>query len=155
MPPPAGPLIVLLVDLAATWFLVGLIWLIQVVQYPLFAAVGREGWTAYHAGHARLITLVVAPAMGVELISAVALLAYRPPAVPAWLVWTGVVAVAGLWLSTAFLQVPLHGRLSGGFDPAAARSLVAGNWLRTALWTARGLLVAYAVFLAATRPAVA
>lgn len=153
MPPPAGPLIVLLVNLAATWFLVGLIWLVQVVQYPLFAAVGREGWPAYHAGHSRLISLIVAPAMGVELLSAVTLLAYRPPAVPAWLVWTGAVAVAALWLSTAFLQVPLHERLSAGFDPTAARSLVAGNWLRTALWTGRGLLVAYATYAAATRAA--
>ena len=147
---PPGPLLVLVVNFAATWFLVGLIWLVQVVQYPLFAAVGRDAFGAYHAGHARLITLVVAPAMGVELLTSAALLVYRPAAVPAWVAWVGAGAAVGLWLSTAFLQVPLHNALSAGFDPAAARSLVAGNWLRTALWTARGLLVGYAVVLAAT-----
>ena len=42
----------------------------------------------------------------------------------------GLVAVN--WHSTALIQVPLHRRLAGGFDPSAARRLVVTNWWRTA-----------------------
>jgi hypothetical protein len=51
-----------------------------------------------------------------------------------------------LWLSTFAIQVPLHRRLAGGFDPAIHRTLVTTNWVRTVLWSIRGLLaVAVAV----------
>ena len=40
----------LLVHLAATWFLAGLIWVIQLVHYPLFAAVERADLTVVPPG---------------------------------------------------------------------------------------------------------
>jgi hypothetical protein len=46
-----------------------------------------------------------------------------------------------IWLSTALLQSPRHRELGGGFDAASYRFLVASNWLRTACWSARGLVV--------------
>jgi sterol desaturase/sphingolipid hydroxylase (fatty acid hydroxylase superfamily) len=66
-------------NLAATWFMVGLIWFVQVVHYPLFAAVpAGEPFAAYHRQHVRRTTWVVAPVMLVELVTAVALLLARP-----------------------------------------------------------------------------
>lgn len=129
----------LLTHLACTWALVGLIWTIQVVHYPLFARVGPEGFTRYHTDHTRLITYVVAPLMVVEALSAAALVldAGIPPA----LSWTGVALVGVVWLTTGAVSVPCHSRLSLGFDAEAHRRLVITNWIRTAAWTARGLLV--------------
>jgi hypothetical protein len=49
--------------------------------------------------------------------------------------------VAVIWLSTAFLQSPLHTTLGRGFDPRAHRFLVTSNWVRTVLWSLRGLVV--------------
>jgi len=49
--------------------------------------------------------------------------------------------VALVWASTWLLQVPAHRRLGAGFDPVWHARLVRGNWLRTALWTFRGVLV--------------
>jgi hypothetical protein len=40
-----------------------------------------------------------------------------------------------------FVQVRLHSRLADGFDAAIHRRLVQSNWLRTAAWTGRGILV--------------
>jgi hypothetical protein len=34
----------------------------------------------------------------------------------------------------------MHHRLERGFDPAAYRQLVRGNWIRTIAWSLRGLL---------------
>jgi len=130
--------LLLLVHLAATWAMVGLIWFVQVVHYPLFAAVGADGFVGYAADHVRRTGWVVAPPMLVEGASALLLLGWRPAAVPASWVWVGFAGVVLVWLSTALLQVPRHRRLGAGFDPAVARALVATNWLRTAVWTARG-----------------
>jgi hypothetical protein len=41
--------------------------------------------------------------------------------------------------------VPRHDELRRGFERRAHRGLVAGNWLRTVAWTARGALVAAVV----------
>jgi hypothetical protein len=44
--------------------------------------------------------------------------------------------------TTAFVSVPLHERLTARFDAEALDRLVRTNWVRTAAWTARGLVVA-------------
>ena len=51
------PVVVLLVNAAATWFLTGLIWVVQVVHYPLFSYADRSAYPAFAAAHGRLITL--------------------------------------------------------------------------------------------------
>ena len=125
---------VLLAHAASTLYLVGLIWMVQAVHYPLFAQVGEA--------QAR-ISWVVGPPMLVELATAVWLVVRPPPGLPAWAPWLGLLLLALIWLSTAALQVPEHRRLEVGFDPAAVRRLVRSNWLRTALWTARGALALF------------
>ena len=134
-----GP--VFLVHLGATLALVGLIWTVQIVHYPLFAGVGADGWASYEAAHQSRITIVVAPLMLAELATAVWLVVARPAALPPGAVLVGVALVGVVWASTAFVQVPLHAALGGAFDGDAHARLVATNWVRTAAWTARGALV--------------
>lgn len=131
------------VQVVATIYMTGVIWVIQVVHYPLFAGVGPAAFGAYEAGHRERITLVVLLPMVAELATA-AWLARRPlPFVPPWSARLGLALLVAVWASTALLQVPLHDRLSARFDPAAIAALVRGNWLRTAAWTARTLLCAW------------
>ncbi|MEO1008301.1 MAG: hypothetical protein AAFX79_07020 [Planctomycetota bacterium] len=131
--------LLLLVHAAATWFMVGLIWFVQVVHYPLFADVGVAGWTAYADRHRSRTTLVVGPVMLVELATAAAI-ALDPPEGGRVLAWAGLALVGVVWLSTGLVQVPLHGRVAGEPEPRLIRALVLTNWLRTAAWTARGVL---------------
>lgn len=135
------PYDILLVHAAATWFMTGLIWMVQVVHYPLFAKVGVEGYVDYQRRHMRRITWIVAPAMFAELGTAILLLVFPPGVVDRGWWWVNLATVLVLWLSTAVLQVPAHRRLMGGFDGGAHRRLVATNWLRTIVWTGRGMLV--------------
>jgi uncharacterized membrane protein len=134
-------------SLVSSWFMAGLIWIVQVVHYPLFGRVGREGFATYEAAHARLITPIVGPAMLVELVSSIALLAARPRGMPAWAAWAGVALVGVAWASTAFVQVPLHGTLARGFDEDAHARLVATNWVRTAAWSGHAALMAWCLAL--------
>ncbi|QDT15361.1 hypothetical protein [Alienimonas californiensis] len=131
---------VLLVQAAVTLPLVGLIWTVQLVHYPLFDGVGAEGFAEYERRHSLRITWIVAPLMLAEL-AVSGWLAVQPPAgVPAWQCWLGATLTAGIWLSTGFLQVPRHRELAAGFVPAAHAALVGTNWLRTLLWSGRGAL---------------
>ena len=56
----------LLAQTAATPFMTGVIWVVQVVHYPLFARVGVDGFREYEQSHQRRISLVVGIAMPVE-----------------------------------------------------------------------------------------
>ncbi len=132
----------LAVHAAATWALVGLIWTVQLVHYPLFSNVGADNFRNYHARHTRQITWIVGPCMLIELVTA-ALLFARGGSEP-WLL-VSFVPLAFNWLATWRVQVPLHRRLAAGFDPAVHRRLVAGNWWRTAAWSIRGASLLYGV----------
>ena len=133
--------LLLLAHTAATLVMVGIIWFVQVVHYPLFARVGAASFATYSARHARLTGLVVGPPMLVEAATAVALVVSTPPELTGWLLWAGLALLAGIWLSTGLLQSPRHTQLGRGFDPSAHGSLVSSNWLRTVLWSLRGLVV--------------
>jgi len=134
---------VLLLQMASTLPLVGLIWFVQIVHYPLFGKVGANGFRDYEQAHQQRTTLVVAPLMFVEAITAALLPWLRPAGLPAGPAVVGLVLVGVLWGSTFFWQVPAHERLAKSFDPTIHRRLVRSNWLRTAAWTARGVLVCW------------
>jgi hypothetical protein len=131
------PSLVSLAHLVSTLLMVGVIVYVQVVHYPLMSRVGPECFVDYERGHASRTGLVVIPLMLVELGTAVWLMADPPAAalcVPAW-IGGGLLAV--IWLSTATLQAPAHGRLARGFDARVHRRLVVSNWIRTVAWVAR------------------
>jgi hypothetical protein len=143
---------IIAIHACATLFMTGLIWFVQVVHYPLFARVGTDGFTGYSEAHQRLTTLVVGPAMLVEAVTAALLVFMRPPGVSPALLWTGLSLLGAIWLSTAFLQVPLHGRLASGFSSEVCDALVSTNWIHTVAWSLRGCLVAWMILQILVHP---
>lgn len=129
---------VLYAQAAADWAMVGVIWMVQLVQYPGFLRVGAGDFSAFHAFHSERISLVVGPLMAIEGLAALWLLVQRPAGVSFGVAALGAALLAVALLTTLFVSVPLHGRLANGFDAEAVRRLVATNWIRTAAWTARG-----------------
>lgn len=140
-----SPALLLVANVAATWFLTGLIWVIQVVHYPLFSHADRATYPAFAEAHSRLITPVVGPVMVVELVTALWLVAERPAALPVRWAWVGAVLVGVIWLSTAMVQVPLHAQLGAGYDGRVHAALVGTNWIRTVAWSLRGVLMGWVV----------
>jgi len=130
----------LLANAASTLFMCGLIWMVQVVHYPLLAHVGPAELALVHERHSRSVTWLVLPAMSVELVTAGALAVWPPDGVSAALVWAGLALAIAVWAVTGLIQVPAHGRV-GREGVAAVPALVAGNWVRTVLWTARAGVV--------------
>jgi hypothetical protein len=125
--------------LATTWFLIGLIWFVQVAHYPLFAQVGRDRFVAYERAYTPRVTRVVLPAMLLEVLLAAWLGWLAPPELRGWAL-LGLLALAVVWASTFLLQVPCHRVLAERPDPDTMQRLVRSNWLRTAAWTGRGAI---------------
>ncbi len=142
--------VILLAQAVASGAMCGLIWFVQVVHYPLFAAVDGDRSRAYSLEHQRRTTPVVLPFMLVELATAAAVAIWPPAAVGRGVAAAGLGLVAVIWLSTFLVQVPLHGRLArDGHAPEAVATLVRGNWIRTVAWTARAVLAAWMLRVAA------
>ena len=135
----------LLLRLAATLTMVGVIWFVQIVHYPLFSQVGREEFRRYEMDHLRLTSWVVGPPMLSELFTAILLLWWKPAGIPSVALWTGLALLLSVWVVTYTVQVPQHASLILSYDGAIQRRLVLGNWYRTFAWSARGLLVLWMV----------
>jgi hypothetical protein len=131
-------------NLAVTCALVGLIWTIQLVHYPLFSSVGAPQFAAFHRAHTERISWIVLPLMCAELLLAIALAMASERVAPRWSTGLALALVLGAWASTALLSVPIHNAVATANDGERASllaRLVVTNWPRTLAWTARAALL--------------
>lgn len=135
----------ILVHLAATWFMAGLIWLVQIVHYPLFSDYDRRLFSGIMHRHQTRISLVVGPVMMVELVSGGWLLWISHGTAAAVWLQAGFAILIAIWISTAVIQMPRHRQLLAGPENRLIHKLVAENRWRTAGWTMRGILVSLAL----------
>ncbi len=133
---------VLVLGAVATWAMVGLIWTVQLVHYPMLATWSARCPVDSVIDHQRRITWVVGPLMATEGVTALVLLIRRPDSMSALSAWAAAALLGVALVSTVLVQVPLHQLLAERHDADAARRLVDTNWVRTAAWTARGLVLA-------------
>ena len=138
--------LLLLLNALSTWYMVGLIWMVQIVHYKMFDRVGEDIFARYATDHTRLITPIVAVPMLIEIATAAGLLMTRPGNISFTWAAVGIALLIVIWVSTAALQVPAHGKLASGFQPNVYSTLVTTNWIRTIAWSIRGLLVGWALW---------
>lgn len=128
----------LIVHATSALLLVGLIWTVQVVHYPLMAAVGPDRFVAYEAAHAPRMAAVVMLPWTLQGLTTLGLLVARPDGVATWSMVVAAVTAAVPVLVTVICSVPSHARLGQGFDGPTHARLVRTNWIRTWSWTAHG-----------------
>lgn len=135
-------------QLTLSAMLTGLIWVVQVELYPLFAEVRPEDFGAFHAEHMRRIAWIVVPLMLAEL--GLALGGVKSATGRARRRAWGLLGLVGVvWLSTGLVQVRLHQELTArGRDLAVIAMLVSTNWIRTIAWTVRTVWLAREVSMA-------
>ena len=128
----------LLVQLTACAAMTGIIWMVQIAIYPLFARLEGEAFNDYHTRYMGRVTCVIAPLMLIEAASCAACLYLGD-----WQEMTpSILLLAMAWASTALIQVPQHAKLT----PKTVSTLVHSNWIRTIAWTARTVLLASMAF---------
>ena len=132
---------VLAVNLAAAAFMTGLIWFVQVVHYPLLASVPNEISAGTSLQHQRLTGRVVGPVMAVEFATALHLVLSPPRGLGPWWPSAAFAFLAIALATTVFYSVPLHARMANGQDLVASKRLINSNWIRTAAWSSRTIVV--------------
>ncbi len=136
--------ILLIAQAVASGMMAGIIWFVQVVHYPLFAAVTGPHDAEYARENQARTSLVVLPPMLVEAVAASWIAAWPPGGIGRGPALVGLALVGFAWLSTLAVQMPLHARLAReGHTPAIVAALVWSNWPRTLVWTARAILAAW------------
>lgn len=107
---------IFLLHVASTLVMVGLIWFVQIVHYPLLSRVGRDNFRRYELDHQRLVTWIVAPGMLTEMATAILLLWYRPMGIETTSLSLGLFVLFTIWLITYTIQVPQHASLVITYD---------------------------------------
>lgn len=153
-PPKGIPLnifaIILQLHFAVTLYLVGLIWIVQIIHYPLMKYVEPSRFVAFEKEHCQKIAPVVAPAMLLEGALSF-LVCYQVFAeqigIGAVIASTiGLILLGSIWFSTFAVQVPIHNRLAEGLNIDLIAKLVRTNWIRTVAWTLRGFAAGYLIW---------
>lgn len=137
--------ILLLISLISGLMMTGVIWMVQIVQYPLFLKLSPTELNSYHLHYTRNITFVVLPLMFLEILSSIVMAFYTPTNLTIFVF----ALVLATWLSTFFLSVPLHQKLShlsnsdltGPEIKETCHKLVVTNWPRTILWSLKSIIL--------------
>ena len=131
---------------AAVIFLVGMIWTVHLIHYPLFAEVGPAEYVSFQAEHVRRIgALLLAPWVA-EGVTTAALLLLARSRRECVIVLAISATAAGVLLISGLASAPAHADLADGFDPDVHGRLMDWNLLRALLWTANGVLSAALVW---------
>ena len=136
--------------------MVGMIWTIHLVHYPLFAEVGPATYVDFQREHVERIGALLLLPWSVEGITLLALLWFvlvgrrRDIAAP---VMVGAAAMAVVLAISGFWSAPAHGDLADGFDAAVHDRLMAANLVRALAWTVRGICAAWIVVIVTRRGA--
>ena len=144
-----------IVHVAATLFMVGMIWTIHTVHYPLFAEVGPATYESFQAAHVeRIGRLLLLPWLTegltlLALIGAAFVGGHRNLRVP---VAVGAVAMAVVLVISGVWSAPAHGELADGFDAAVHDRLMTANLVRALAWTLRGATAVWILALVWPRP---
>lgn len=135
----------LLVQLMLGSALTGIIWLVQVAIYPQFLNVGVAEFSRYHFRHMLGIALIIVPLMFLEMgLACLAVWQFRQSSI-AGLTLAAALMTVGVWLSTVFIQAPLHLALERKRSESTIRKLTRTNWIRTVLWSVRLVLLSWAM----------
>lgn len=119
-----------------------LIWLVQLIIYPVLLYMNEQELNRWHVKYTRIIVYFVLPLMGVQL----AFLLYELSSFPDVSTLTMAFFVFIAWVITFFYAIPLHRKVVVEDDTLFVRQqLVKINWYRTAAWTATFLVSVYRV----------
>ncbi|MAX09721.1 MAG: hypothetical protein CMG13_02535 [Candidatus Marinimicrobia bacterium] len=110
--------------------LIGIILVTQIVSYPLLLVVKESNFRNYHTIYTKRISIVVLPLMLSELFITTYILIFDPNPNHVF----AALMLLFIWLSTFFIQVPIHNIISKSKSTKLIKKLIISNWLRTSLW---------------------
>lgn len=132
-------MILILLHACATFLLTGLIWVIQLVHYPMFQFLDSQTYSRAMAFHQQRISIIVVPLMLFELLSA-GYLAFIQWSSLAGFHSINMALLMVIWVHTFGLMVPFHRKISTQCNNALLLKTVSHHWIRTAAWSIKSIL---------------
>ena len=100
-------MIIILLHAIVTFLLTGLIWVIQLVHYPMFQFLDSQAYSKAMSFHQQRISIIVVPLMLFELLSGV-YLAHAQWSSLARFHSINIALIVIIWIHTFGLMVPFH-----------------------------------------------
>jgi hypothetical protein len=133
--------VLLYVHAFATWMMIGLIFFVQVVYFPLYKRL-KDKFTPYDVKDIKHMGMLVAPVFFFEFLSAVILVFYKyHDSTYRILSFVNLLMLVSIWVVNYYLQVKRYGVKTLLFLDKMHHFLLTSNWYRTCVWFLRGLVV--------------
>ena len=133
--------VIFLINLFSSLFLCGLIWLVQMVHYPIFHRLDKNEFINHMEFHQKRISYIVVPLMITELVTS-GVLSFISEQFQILHI-SGLILVLLVWMATFFYSVPLHSALMDGYSRKSVNKLCSTNRIRVFLWTVKAVLSLY------------
>ena len=130
------------IQIVCNSYLVSLVFMTQFITYPTFLHIDKDKFSEYHRKYVNNISFIVAPVMLIELLT-LSLIAYFSSE---FLIIKSLILLFVIWLTTFFIMIPSHNRISKSFNKKEIISLINYNWVRTILWSFKLLLIIFLYF---------
>ena len=129
----------LFLHFSLTFFMTGLIWLIQLIHYPTFSFIEKKQYKQFQNFHMNRIFYLVAPIMILELFSgAYFFFFYFSESI---FFSINFILNILIWMITLIVFVRIHRKLLDGFKASLYKKLILSNWSRTFLWTSKCIFI--------------
>jgi len=127
------------IQIVCNSYLVSLVFMTQFITYPTFLHIDKDKFSEYHRKYVNNISFIVAPVMLIELLT-LSLIAYFSSE---FLIIKSLILLLVIWLTTFFIMIPSHNRISKSFNIKEIKSLINYNWIRTILWSFKLLVIIF------------
>ncbi len=127
------------IQLVCNSYLVSLVLMTQFITYPTLLNIDKDKFSDYHRKYVNNISFIVAPVMLIELLT-LFLIAYFSKD---FLIIKCLILLLVIWLTTFFIMIPSHNRISKSFNIKEIKSLINYNWIRTILWSFKLLVIIF------------
>tara|TARA_Y100000814_G_scaffold292048_1_gene269767 strand:- start:3056 stop:3481 length:426 start_codon:yes stop_codon:yes gene_type:complete len=124
---------ILLFQIVINVYLLGVIIMTQFITYPTFLIIDKNSFNKYHRKYVNIISIIVAPAMVLEITSLIVLVYLSKD----FLLVKSLILLLCIWLTTFIIMVPSHNILSRKNDSKEIKKLININWVRTFLWSVK------------------
>lgn len=142
--------VVVVVQAIVTTLMVGMIWTVHLLHYQLFPLVGADAWDAYESAHVdRIGKILFGPWLIEGLCVLVLLLAHQRRM--RILAFVSAFLMLFILIDTAAFSAPAHGVLLESWDRGTYDDLMTVNLIRAWLWTGKGVVAAWMLWLVVAR----
>ena len=130
---------ILLFQIVINVYLLGVIIMTQFITYPTFLIIDKNSFNKYHRKYVNIISIIVAPAMILEITSLIVLVYLSKD----FLLVKSLILLLCIWLTTFIIMVPSHNILSRKNDSKEIKKLININWVRTFLWSVKLIVMLF------------